>query len=83
MAASYLIDSNVLIDYIGGNFNKEIEQRLDGILDEGFSYSIISRLEVLGFQAPMEVLQQTLLTRNIDDFKNIPHLVFENPWDWN
>lgn len=129
MATTYLTDSNVLIDYTSKKFSAGPEKRLDAIFDEFFHYSIISRLEVLGFNAPAEILQNlenflatgelhniseevanqtilirrlfpriklpdviiaatalahnhTLLTRNTDDFKNIPGLRLDNPWQW-
>ena len=129
MAATYLMDSNVLIDYTGRKFSGVPEQKLDAIFDDAFYFSIISKMEVLGYNAPAEILQNlsdflatgemlnisdevanqtilirrllpqiklpdviiaasalannhTLLTRNIDDFKNIPGLHLENPWLW-
>ena len=129
MATTYLMDSNILIDYTGKKFLAAPEQKLDLIFDELFHYSIISRMEVLGYNAPAEILQNledflttgemhniseeisnqtilikrlfpriklpdviiaatalahnhTLLTRNTDDFKNIPGLRLDNPWQW-
>jgi predicted nucleic acid-binding protein len=129
MAATYLMDSNVLIDYTGRKFSGMPEQKLDAIFDDTFYFSIISKMEVLGYNAPAEILQNlsdflatgeilnisdevanqtilirrllpriklpdviiaasalannhTLLTRNTDDFKNIPGLHLENPWLW-
>lgn len=129
MATTYLMDSNILIDYTGKKFLAAPEQKLDFIFDELFHYSIISRMEVLGYNAPAEILQNledflttgemhniseeianqtilirrlfpriklpdviiaatalahnhTLLTRNTDDFKNIPGLRLDNPWQW-
>jgi len=123
------MDSNVLIDYAGRKFSRDVEEKLDSIFDEVFHYSIISRLEVLGYNAPANILQSleeflatgemhdisedianqtilikrpfpriklpdviiaatalahnhTLLTRNTDDFKNIPGLRLDNPWQW-
>lgn len=43
----YLIDSNVMIHYIGRRFSYAAESRLDQIFNESFDYSIISRIEVL------------------------------------
>lgn len=123
------MDSNVLIDYAGGKFKGAAEQKLDAIFDDSFHYSIISRMEVLGYMAPPEILQnieeflstgtmfyvtdevsnqtilirrllpkiklpdtiiaatalvhnKTVLTRNRDDFRNIPGVQFDNPWQW-
>jgi len=53
---TYLLDSNVLIDYTSKGFSAIAEKRLDLIFDAEFYYSIISRLEVLGFEAPEHVL---------------------------
>lgn len=58
MAATYLIDSNILIDYTGKKFSGISEQKLDTIFDNLFHYSIISRMEVLGYNLPPEVLKQ-------------------------
>ncbi len=123
------MDSNVLIDYTRRKFTGKAEQTLDEIFDSIFYYSIISRMEVLGYNASAEILQNiedflatgtmyyitdqvgdesilirrslprlklpdaiiaataivnndTLLTRNVDDFKNIPRLKMDNPWSW-
>ena|SRR6218665_2583960 len=56
MATSYLIDSNVLIDYVGRKFNTSIEEKLDNIFDHSFNYSVISQIEVLGYNATPSVL---------------------------
>lgn len=130
MAAAYLIDSNVFIDYAGKRFSGLAEQKLDAIFNKEFHYSIISRMEVLYFEKAyneeindfstflnfgikhdvgLQICDQViklkrsvtkknlpdliiaataitnnyiLLTRNAGDFKNIPGLRFENPWDW-
>jgi len=70
MVASYLIDSNILIDYTSQKFGGTAEKRLDDIFDNGFSYSIISFIEVLGYNAPADILSKIedfLLTGNIYD----------------
>lgn len=46
----YLIDSNVIIHYIGYQFTGVQKQKLDKIFDRSFHYSIISRIEVLNDQ---------------------------------
>lgn len=56
LISGYLIDSNVLIDYVGRKFYGHGEERLDQIFDSLFYYSIISRIEVLGFNATSMVL---------------------------
>ncbi|MBX2900549.1 MAG: type II toxin-antitoxin system VapC family toxin [Cyclobacteriaceae bacterium] len=51
MGLTYLLDSNVLIDYTSRKFSLEVEIELDKIFDSTFHYSVISKLEVLGYQA--------------------------------
>jgi len=46
----YLIDSNVIIHYIGYQFTSVQKRKLDEILDGFFHYSVISRIEVLNDQ---------------------------------
>lgn len=57
MGLSYLPDSNVIIDYTGKMFTGSTELKLDTVFNGTFYYSIISRIEVLGFNMPFEVLQ--------------------------
>lgn len=57
MGLSYLLDSNVIIDYTGKMFTGSAELKLDTVFNGIFYYSIISRIEVLGFNMPFEVLQ--------------------------
>lgn len=47
----YLIDSNVLIDYVSERFSDIQLQRLDNIFDTSFSISIITKIETLGYNA--------------------------------
>ena len=56
MATTYLIDSNVLIDYTSKKFEPAAEQKLDFIFNTSFNYSVISKIEVLGYNAPAETL---------------------------
>lgn len=56
MVVTYLLDSNVLIDYTSKNFSQEIEREMDTVFDDQFYFSIISRLEVLGFNGAKEEL---------------------------
>lgn len=55
---TYLIDSNVIIDYTGSKFRGYREEKLDNIFDTSFNYSIISKMEVLGNNAPEDVLKK-------------------------
>ena len=48
----YLVDSNVLIDYIAERFDPERLTKLDLIFDIELNTSIIWKIEVLGFNVP-------------------------------
>lgn len=47
----YLVDSNVLIDYVAERFNKAQLKTLDLIFDEALRASVITKIEILGFNA--------------------------------
>lgn len=69
---AYLFDSNVLIYHLNGELNSSGKALLKaGLLGNG-AYSIISKIEVLGFQQPTAVEIQarqlfSLLDRNFFD----------------
>jgi predicted nucleic acid-binding protein len=48
----YLIDSNVLIDYVAERFSPEQLAKLDNIFDADLKVSVITKIETLGFNAP-------------------------------
>lgn len=130
MAVTYLMDSNVLIDYTSRTFSDSTEKILDTIFNNKFHFSIITKIEVMGFNAPPDKLDEldeflslgimyplsreiadrcilirrlnpkikvpdaiiaataivhghTLLTSNIDDFKNITDLSIQEPKNLN
>lgn len=45
----YLVDSNVLIDYVTERFKKNQLKALDLIFDEALQISVITKIEILGF----------------------------------
>ncbi|TZF86543.1 type II toxin-antitoxin system VapC family toxin (plasmid) [Pedobacter sp. BS3] len=53
-----MIDSNVLIDYTAECFNPEQLVALDGIFDHSFNISIITKIEILGFNSIPEEEQK-------------------------
>jgi len=57
MGKQYLIDSNVIIDYIGGKFENASLDFMNLVMNEGPLVSVISKIEVLGFNAPTEELK--------------------------
>ena len=125
----YLIDTNVVIDYLGNNIPASGMGFMNTVMNTKPQVSVITKIEVLGFNAPDEhyrllthfmddvrVLALTdkiveicidmrkgyhiklpdaiiastalaynlvLITRDISDFKNIPHLHLINPHSLN
>ena len=54
MEPQYLIDTNTVIDYLGRNLPEPVMTFLDEILDAAPVVSVITKIEVLGFNAPIE-----------------------------
>jgi predicted nucleic acid-binding protein len=48
----YLLDSNAVIDYIGGILPQKSIEWLDSIIETAVSMSVINRIEALGFNPP-------------------------------
>lgn len=61
----YLIDTNAVIDYLGRKLPASGMDFMNGIVDEIPNMSVISKIEVLGFEAPDE--HYRLLTSFMDD----------------
>jgi predicted nucleic acid-binding protein len=121
----YLIDTNSIIDYLGKKLPAHGMDFINKVVDDYPNVSVISKIEVLGFNAPDEhyklladfmndatvldltsnivdesiairkfhktklpdaiiaatalVYDLTLVTRNTNDFRNIPNLKVINP----
>ncbi len=63
----YLLDTNSVIDYIGGKLPQTAENWLDSVIDDEVATSSINRMEILGFafptpadKLPFEELLQTI-----------------------
>ena len=70
MVIKYLFDSNILIYHLNGKLN----QRGTGLLSEGLSgagaYSIISKVELLGFnQSESDARQARLLLSSLQELE--------------
>jgi predicted nucleic acid-binding protein len=127
MGAKYLIDSNVIIDYLDNKMPLSGMTLLSEVVDSTPNISVISQIEVLRYnisfrassilsafinyctiypltnnvvEVTIEICKRhrvkipdaiiaatavfnnfTLLTRNINDFKNIEELSYLNPWE--
>ena len=47
---AYLVDTNILIYYLAGAFSPGQKQVIDSVLEESFTISIITRIELLGWK---------------------------------
>ncbi len=50
----YLVDSNVLIDYVAERFAEYQLEALDAIFDDSLNVSVITKIEILGFNISPE-----------------------------
>lgn len=62
---NYLMDTNAVIDYLGKKLPPVGMNFMDDVVDEIPNVSIVTKIEVLGFNAPTEHYQ--LLTNFMDD----------------
>lgn len=49
---SYLIDSNAISHYLSGKLSAVATDFMNGLVDEGAVISVITQIELLGFNAP-------------------------------
>ena len=71
MGTRYLADSNALIDFLAGRLPPQGKQLMFEVLDQGqLIVSVVTEIEVLGFQAPDDYLQK--LQQLIDAAEVIP-----------
>jgi predicted nucleic acid-binding protein len=63
----YLIDFNVVIDYLGQKLSETGMDFMNGIIDAVPNVSVITKIEVLGFSAPDEHSQ--MLSNFMNDAK--------------
>lgn len=73
----YLVDSNVLIDYVAKRFTETQLTELDNIFDESLNISVITKIEILGFNISLEeelkmiaFLNSAAITHLTDDIVN-------------
>ena len=65
MEQSYLIDSNVIIEYLGNTLPVVSKKWLDKILNEEFNISVIVGIEVLGHINSNQVVFDFISLANI------------------
>ncbi len=57
MGQQFLIDSNIIIDFLGSKIPASKSQLINSIINNVPAVSVISKIEVLGFNAPAEELK--------------------------
>jgi hypothetical protein len=65
MGQQYLIDSNVVIDYLAGKFTLDGMLFINEIVNDIPFISVITKIEILGYKSPEEANQ--LLSDFVDD----------------
>ncbi len=67
MGSRYLIDSNVVIDFLAGKLPKQGHAFVCRIIDEGPNISVITKMEILGFAVTPDVqdILQKLITASL------------------
>lgn len=55
---AYLIDSNVVINYMANNFDSSTLSKLDVVFDTAFNYSVIAFMEVMSYNYSISDLEK-------------------------
>ena len=67
MEQRYLIDTNVLIEYLGNTLPIETKKWVDEIIDQQFNISVIIGMEVLGHPNVNDVVHDFMSLANVID----------------
>ncbi len=65
MERSYLIDTNVIIDWLAGKFQANQQNFLNDVMNQIPAFSVITKIELLGFNT--SISHQNLLRNFIQD----------------
>ncbi|RYU91135.1 type II toxin-antitoxin system VapC family toxin [Mucilaginibacter terrigena] len=65
MGKTFLIDTNILLEYTAGILPEDITHYINNIIDGGFYTSVINQIEVLGHPSATEGLSNFLDTATI------------------
>ena len=69
MGLRYLLDTNVVLDFMAKNLPENSQNTVAKIIDDEINISLITKIHKL-----------TIATRNIADFKDFENLPIWNPW---
>jgi predicted nucleic acid-binding protein len=65
MGKRYLIDTNVLIEYIGGLLPEKLTVKVSNIIDKEFNISFVNKIEILGHASVQEMIVKFIDAANI------------------
>ena len=63
----YVVETNVLIDYVANRFSAVQLERLDDLFDKALNVSIITKIESLGFNGSDFEMNKMLLLFNVSN----------------
>ena len=70
MAKRYLLDTNAVIDYMGGRFNNKQKTALNNIIDNEINLSVINKIELLSFHLENKNISEFIENANILELNN-------------
>jgi len=65
MGTKYILDTNVVLDFMGKNFPENIQNTLAEIIDEELNISLITKIELLGFSDTNQNLEDFVSCANV------------------
>jgi len=65
MGKKYILDTNVVLDFMGKNFPENTQNTLAEIIDEELNISLITKIELLGFSDVNQNLEDFVSCANI------------------
>jgi len=61
----YILDTNVILDFMGKNFPENIQNTIAEIIDEEINISLITKIELLGFSSAEQNLEDFVSCANV------------------
>ncbi len=74
----YLVDSNVLIDYVAERFTQDQLKILDTIFDESLKVSVITKIEILGYNGVIDEETKMIEFLNHADIIDLNESIVDN-----
>jgi len=65
MGTKYILDTNVVLDFMGKNFPENAQNALADIIDDELNISLITKMELLGFSDVDQNLEDFVSCANI------------------